>query len=132
MKLTKNQKVMKKSIEKDVKMVFCVNMELKMQKGKTSAQVAHAAIKLYKQLLKSNNKLLDDWESTGTKKITLKIKNIKELHDIEVKCEKMDVPCVTITDAGKTQIAAGSETIIALFGDSKTINQITGQMKLLG
>ena len=131
MKLTKKQKEMKKSIDKDVKMVFCVNMDLKMQKGKAAAQVAHAAIKLYKQLLKSNNKLLDDWETTGTKKITLKIKNVKELHDIELKCEKLEVPCATIIDAGKTQIAAGSETIIALFGDSKTINQITGQLKLL-
>ena len=131
MKLTKNQKELKKSLDKNVKMMFLIRTDLKMSKGKIAAQCSHAAINMYKDLIKMNNQYLEDWEKTGTKKITLKCKNQKELHDFRVKCEKNELPYTIIKDAGKTQVQAGSETVLALFGESKKLDQLTGQLKLM-
>lgn len=36
-----------------------------------------------------------------------------------------------IRDAGRTQIAAGSMTVVAVFGDVELVNSITGKLKLL-
>ena len=73
MKLTKQQKDLKKKIEMDVKMLFVIRQELKMGTGKKCAQVGHNTLGLYKELLKDkHSKLLDAWESTGQKKLLQK------------------------------------------------------------
>ena len=78
MKLTKQQKQIKKSLDRNIKMIFLIRTDLKMSKGKIAAQCSHAAINMYKDLLKNNNQMVEDWENTGTKKITLKFQNAKQ------------------------------------------------------
>ena len=93
MKLTKHQRELKKQFDMNVKMLFVVRMDLKMQKGKTAAQVGHCTLGLYKQLLKKGNEtLLEAWENTGSKKIVTKIKTEKKSkeewairHGLEIK-----------------------------------------------
>jgi len=131
MKLSPKQKELKKSLDKDIKMVICVRSDLDMKKGKMISQGSHGTLKLYKQLLKNDNPLLDEWEINGTKKIAVKVENQRKLHDIRLKAEQMDVPYAIIQDAGRTQVEAGSETVIVVFGESKKIDQITGKLKLI-
>ena len=56
----------------DLKMVFLVRQDLKMKAGKIAAQVAHAALGLYDDIIFSNNKYqqeaLDFWVTYGQKK----------------------------------------------------------------
>ena len=57
----------------DLKMVFLVRQDLKMKAGKIAAQVAHAAIGLYDDIIFGNNiyqkEALDFWVNYGQKKI---------------------------------------------------------------
>lgn len=36
-----------------------------------------------------------------------------------------------VSDAGRTQIPAGSRTVLAIFGPSDLVDSVTGQLKLL-
>ena len=48
------------------------------------------------------------------------------------KAESLGIPNYIVVDAGRTQIAAGSETVLALGpGNVSEINQVTGSLKLL-
>lgn len=42
-------------LEEDYKMIFLVRMDLKMGLGKVAAQVAHATLKAYKQMVQRAN-----------------------------------------------------------------------------
>ena len=69
------------------KMVFVVNMALKMGKGKLAAQVGHAAVSAYRKASKDfeGQEALPDWENHGAAKIVVRGENteqIMELHKV--------------------------------------------------
>ena len=129
--MNKNQKEMMKMMKRDIKMVFFVRRDLKMGKGKIGSQCAHASIGLYKKLLKNKNNLLEHWENTGSKKIVLKVDNEKNFGDILVYCDKNNILNHTIIDAGKTQIAANSKTVLVIIEENKKLNNLTRNYKLM-
>ena len=95
-------------------MVFVVRTDLGMGKGKIAAQVAHAAVELYK---KADKKTVEEWEREGAKKVVLKVRDERELlewYDYGKRC----FPAVLIRDAGHTQIVPGTITV-AGFGPGK-------------
>lgn len=96
------------------KMVFCVNQELKMGKGKIAAQCCHAAVGCYKRALKQCPKAVQVWERTGCAKITVKCPTQEELETIAATAMSKDLPCYLVEDAGRTQIAAGSRTVLGI------------------
>ena len=71
------------------KMVIVVRKDLKMSIGKTSAQVAHAALGAYKLSLSKHCDKVTNWENlSGQAKIVLGVENEKELFDIKNKADK--------------------------------------------
>lgn len=86
-----------------------VNAGLGMNKGKIAAQASHASVCV---LDKVDDEIVSEWKSSGMKKIVLKVKNTEELIALFEKA-KRELPCALITDAGKTQIEAGSKTAFA-------------------
>ena len=60
----------------DYKQVILVRMDLKLPKGKMSAQVAHASVDC---VLRSSRKKVMRWRRQGMKKIVLKVKDLIEL-----------------------------------------------------
>jgi peptidyl-tRNA hydrolase len=130
--MNKAQKELMKQIKRDIKMVFFVRRDLKMGKGKIGSQCAHASIGLYKKLLKNkNNNLLEHWENTGSKKIVLKVDNEKNFGDILVYCDKNNILNHTIIDAGRTQIAANSKTVLVIIEENRKLNNLTRNYKLM-
>ncbi|XP_013420113.1 probable peptidyl-tRNA hydrolase 2 [Lingula anatina] len=116
------------------KMVFVVNSELNMGVGKVAAQVAHAALGIHRLILDNQQKfgeMLLHWEQYGETKIVLKGTNKEELIALAVKAEALGLPNYIVQDAGRTQIASGSVTVLGIFGKIKDIDQVTGQLKLL-
>ena len=116
-----------------VKMVMCVRMDLKMDKGKIAAQCSHSAVGLYKKLIKSKKyeKMLEAWETNGQKKIVAKLKSEKEMNLLISKATDAGILFEVITDAGRTQVAAGSRTVVALVDFENKLNTITGRFKLM-
>lgn len=116
------------------KMVFIVNAELNMGVGKTAAQVAHAALGLHRTLLDDPQKfgqMLMSWEQFGETKIVTKGDNVAQLMTLAEKASSLGLPHYIVHDAGKTQIAAGSTTVLAIMGKLDVVDSITGSLSLL-
>ncbi|XP_060069986.1 probable peptidyl-tRNA hydrolase 2 [Ylistrum balloti] len=116
------------------KMVFVVNAELNMGVGKIAAQAAHAALGLHRILLETPQKygqMLMSWEQFGETKIVVKGDNSTQLMDLTSKAEGLGLPNYLVHDAGKTQIAAGSVTVLGIMGKIDVVDSVTGSLKLL-
>ena len=118
--------------DQPLKMVFVINHELKMGKGKIAAQVGHAAVKATLQSGEHRPELLDAWLSTGQKKVCVKADDVRQLEQIEQQAKHHQILTSKIHDAGHTQIPAGSYTVLALGPDEEEkLDALTGELKLL-
>lgn len=116
------------------KMVFVVNSELSMGVGKTASQVAHAAIGLYRLLIEEQQRfgeMLLCWEQFGETKVVLNGSSTVQLTDLATKAGNLGLPNFSVQDAGKTQVAAGSLTVLSIMGKVEDVNKVTGQLSLL-
>lgn len=110
-------------------MVILVRVDLKLPKGKMSAQCAHAAVEA---ALKSDKSLLKEWRNEGQKKIILRVENEKELFSHIQTAKDLGITTSVITDAGKTVIAPGTVTCGAIGPDlEEKIDNITNELKMM-
>ena len=114
-------------------MVLCVNTSLGMGKGKIAAQCCHAAVGCYKKAQKSSPSGLRAWEMTGCAKIAVKCPSETEMmNDILYKAKQAGIPYYFVEDAGRTQIAAGSRTVLGLGpAPVRCFEGITSHLKLM-
>mmetsp|Transcript_3234 Transcript_3234/g.7369 ORF Transcript_3234/g.7369 Transcript_3234/m.7369 type:complete len:185 (+) Transcript_3234:133-687(+) len=113
------------------KMVLVVNQELKMGKGKIAAQCGHASVGCYKRSIKMCPKGLRAWEYTGCAKIAVKCPTEEEMRTIFDKAVERGLPLYLVEDAGRTQIAAGSRTVLGIFGPTYVFDDLTSHLKLM-
>ncbi len=114
-------------------MVLCVNTSLGMGKGKIAAQCCHAAVGCYKRAKKNCPAGLRAWEVSGCAKIAVKCPSEDEMmNDILIKAKRAGIPYYFVEDAGRTQIAAGSRTVLGLGpAPVKMFEDITSHLKLM-
>lgn len=113
------------------KMVLVVRNDLKMGKGKVAAQCAHAAVSAYKQVMKRNPELLKQWEYCGQPKVVVKAPDEEVLVQLLCHAKEVGLPVSLIQDAGRTQIAPGSRTVLGVGpGPADLVDQVTGHLKL--
>lgn len=116
----------------ETKLVFCVRTDLKMSKGKISAQVGHATLGAYKAARAKTPRVVGAWENAAQPKIALAIKSAKEANTLSAKARRAGIPTYVVYDAGRTQIAAGSMTVLAIGPAAKSeIDKVTGHLRLL-
>jgi PTH2 family peptidyl-tRNA hydrolase len=60
------------------------------------------------------HQILSRWESCGQPKITLKVKDEKEMLELMHKAKEAGIAAKAIKDAGRTQVASGSRTVLAI------------------
>ncbi|GBE78132.1 peptidyl-tRNA hydrolase PTH2-domain-containing protein [Sparassis latifolia] len=114
------------------KLVLIVRTDLGMTTGKIAAQCGHATLACYKALLKTNPTLLQHWERTGQAKIALKASSEDQLLELEAVAKSLNLCARAIHDAGKTQIAAGSRTVLGIGpAPVELVNRVTGKLRLL-
>lgn len=114
------------------KMTFIINTSLKMGVGKIAAQVGHACLGLYREMLENNMEDdLSQWEEIGEKKIVLKGNNTEHLIELYEKAKEAKIPAYLVRDAGHTQIPRGSITVLSLFGLEENVDKISGKLSLL-
>ena len=65
------------------------------------------------------------------KKIALKGLNTEHLLDLEKKAKEKGLYAYLVHDAGHTQVAAGSLTVLSVFGRDFIVQDVTGKLKLL-
>jgi PTH2 family peptidyl-tRNA hydrolase len=105
---------------------------LTANRGKIAAQCGHATLACYKAHLKQNSKVLKQWESTGQAKIAVQIKSEDDMLMLQAKAISLGLCAKVIHDAGRTQIASGSATVLGVGpGPKSLVDQVTGGLKLL-
>jgi len=111
------------------KQVIIFRKDLRVGKGKLVAHGAHASLG---SMRVADEKIVEEWESSGAKKVVLKIEDEKRLREIYKKVKDAKLPCFLVKDAGLTQLKAGTVTALGIGpADEKKIDRITGKLKLL-
>lgn len=139
----------------EVKMVLVVRKDLKMGAGKVAAQCAHAAVASVEmlsslrekpqegiecccnasELCRTSSFLWHDWfclwRYSGYSKVVLQCTDENDLISLAQKSKEASLPFYAVRDAGRTQVAAGSKTVLAVGPAPKTVvDSITGHLKL--
>lgn len=115
-----------------MKMAIVVRSDLKMTKGKSCSQAAHAAVLCYQESLKNNPGALKVWLRLGQPKVVLKTSSQEELEKLHSESKDAGVIAVLVSDAGRTQIKSGTMTVLGIGPDfSEKIDAIVKDLKLL-
>ncbi|MBD3204349.1 peptidyl-tRNA hydrolase [Candidatus Woesearchaeota archaeon] len=110
------------------KQVILIRQDIKLPKGKTAVQAAHASVDA---VLKSSEKNIKEWRKKGMAKIVVKVKDRKELFKFIQSAKDAGLVASVITDAGKTVVCPGTVTCGAIGPDKEeNIDNITGELKL--
>ena len=102
--------------------------------GKIAAQCSHATLACYKSLLRADSAhaVLKTWERQGQAKVALKVDSEDELLLLQARAISLGLCAQIIHDAGRTQIASGSATVLGIGPAPKSrIDEVTGHLKLL-
>jgi PTH2 family peptidyl-tRNA hydrolase len=102
--------------------------------GKIAAQCSHATLACYKHFLKHDPKsaILRRWERQGQAKVALQVKSEDELATLQATALSLGLVAEVIADAGRTQIASGSHTVLGIGPAPKSVvDKVTGSLKLL-
>lgn len=111
------------------KQVILLRSDLKLTIGKACSQSAHASVDA---VLKSDDSIVKKWRSSGMAKIVVKVADEKELVRYFQQAKDFGLAASLITDAGKTVVAPGTKTAVAIGPDvEEKIDEITGSLKIL-
>lgn len=103
-----------------------------MGKGKIAAQCSHAAVGAFEKAQKRDPEGLKKWQYTGQAKVALKTDSLDEIKQISENAKKLGLITSLIRDAGRTQIAPNSITVLGIGPAPKdVIDKVTGHLKLL-
>ncbi|GJN26203.1 hypothetical protein PR202_gb14115 [Eleusine coracana subsp. coracana] len=91
--------------------VLVVRNDLKMGKGKIAAQCR--------------------WERCGQVKVVVKIESEEDMLVLQGRAKSLNIPTHITIDAGRTQIAPNSRTVMAVLGPADMVDDVTGGLKLL-
>ncbi|KAJ9292928.1 hypothetical protein DTO271G3_8226 [Paecilomyces variotii] len=117
----------------EVKLVLVVRTDLGMTKGKIAAQCGHATLACYKYYLSNspNSPILRRWERGGQAKVALQVKSEEDILLLQAQALSLGLCARVIQDAGRTQIASGSRTVLGILGPKSVVDSVTGHLKLL-
>lgn len=112
-------------------MVIVVRNDLKMGKGKAAAQCAHGALGAADKAARRDVETFKIWKENGQPKVVVKAETEEMLMELSKQASALGLTTCIIRDAGRTQIAAGSHTVLAVGpGPGSLIDQVTGHLKL--
>ncbi|KAJ7357147.1 PTH2-domain-containing protein [Mycena albidolilacea] len=112
----------------DCKLVLAVRTDLGMTTGKIAAQCSHATLACYKTLLSKNPSLLRKWAQAGYLKSVVRCSDEDALLVLQAQAQSLNLCARSIQDAGRTQIAANTTTVLGIAGPTALIEQLTGEL----
>lgn len=118
------------------KQVILIRTDLKMSKGKTAAQAAHASLDAALRVMQQDNvlrtRVLLNWRKEGAKKIVLKVADESSMFKLKTAAERAGIKVAIIKDAGLTEIPPGTYTALAIGPDKESkIDKIVGNLPAL-
>ncbi len=110
------------------KQVIVLRKDLKLPAGKAAAQASHASVQA---TLKAGKIARSLWSAQGMMKIVVRVDSEKELIKLFQQAKNDGLPCSLITDAGKTVIAPGTKTAVAIGPATEDkVDELTQDLKL--
>lgn len=114
------------------KQVIVFRSDLKLSKGKAATQAGHAAVSAAEETRKHRKQWFEDWLSEGQRKIVVKVKNEKEMRELETQAKELGLPSALIIDRGLTEIPPGTVTCLGIGpAPAEKVDKITGKLPLL-
>uniref|UniRef100_A0A8C5KU37 Peptidyl-tRNA hydrolase 2, mitochondrial n=1 Tax=Jaculus jaculus TaxID=51337 RepID=A0A8C5KU37_JACJA len=110
----------------EYKMILVVRNDFKMRKGKVAVQCSCRS-----QNRRRNPHMLQEWECCGQPKVVVKAPDEETLLELLTHAKMLGLTVNLIQDAGRTQIEAGSRTVLGIGpGPADLIDKVTGHLKL--
>lgn len=100
---------------RELKMWLAIRTDLTLSKGKLAVQAMHAAGWLHILAFNDFPELMQEYMGQATPKICVKAKNLHALERIEREAVAAGIPCYTVADAGRSEVAPGTKTV-CMFG----------------
>ncbi|MDD1676021.1 MAG: peptidyl-tRNA hydrolase Pth2 [Methanomicrobiales archaeon] len=111
------------------KQCLMVRTDVKMSCGKMCAQAAHASVSAFQRAGEDAKR---SWLSEGQKKVVLKAKDERTLHELRMLAEARGIPASLIQDAGMTELPPGTITALGLGpARNEDLDRITSSFPLL-
>ncbi|KAJ3412758.1 hypothetical protein HDV05_000279 [Chytridiales sp. JEL 0842] len=108
-----------------------IRQDLSMTKGKSAAQASHGALAAFTEALENNPESVGMWQSEGSKVVIKKTNGEETIYKIQQRAEEFGLTSMYIEDAGRTQIEAGSITVVAIGpGQESVISVILNEFNL--
>lgn len=135
----------------NIKQVIVIRKDLKMRRGKESAQASHASMKVLLDLMQKTELVyspslrierlftvekgsyLNQWLEGSFAKIVVSCNSEEELLELQKQAKEANILNALITDAGATEFNGVPTVTCLAIGphSSEEINKITGNLKLL-
>jgi len=85
----------------------------------------------YQRALRHHPAMLEQWEEGGQAKVVLKVETERELLELATMARNLGLITSLVCDAGRTQIAPGSKTVLGIGpGPVKIVDRVSGRLKL--
>ncbi|KAJ8602297.1 hypothetical protein CTAYLR_007855 [Chrysophaeum taylorii] len=121
--------------DQDIKMVLVVRSDISMSPGKIAAQSCHAALGAYRAALEMTPDVALRWVDAGEKVVVARSPPTADatfLAQRQSDARNAGLPAFVVSDAGRTEVAPGTETVLAVGpGDAPTVDTITKDLRLL-
>lgn len=114
------------------KMVIVAREDLGMSAGKLAAQCCHAALAGFREAQEKTPGELAEWVGSGEKIVVVKAKDEGDMRRVQTAARERGLLANGITDAGRTEVAPGTRTVLAV-GPAKEskVDAVTGSLRLL-
>ena len=114
------------------KLVVVTRKDLKLSPGKLAVQVSHAAVNCAFFLHDRDSKTFKQWTREGQKKVVVRAESEKAFYALKESAERLGLPTFLIQDAGHTEIAPGTVTVLGIGpGPNEKVDRVTGGLPLL-
>jgi len=114
------------------KQVIVFRSDLRLSKGKVAAQAGHAAVSTAEEARRHHRKWFEEWYDEGQRKIAVKVKNQREMEELETQAKELGLPSALIVDRGLTEIPPGTVTCLGIGpAPADKVDKITGKLPLL-
>ena len=122
------------------KMALVVRADLGMGNGKVAAQCAHASVAAVEKCMDASPASYPQWgswlhqwiEKDSSDTVTFKVASEASLQRVAAEAKAAGIPFYLVRDAGRTQIAAGSRTVVSVGpAPVETVDKLTASLEPL-
>ena len=111
-------------------MALIVRKDLRLSAGKVAVQCSHAAVSCALIARKHEPRLMERWQSSGGRKISLAVDSLDLLKELMIKAKSAGLITHMVKDAGHTEVPPGTITVLGIGPAPKSsINALTGELK---